>query len=467
MTLSMQDAYALRCAISLQDVPSEVKLSPVLDALLSTLDWKNNPEHRQLLEDMVAAQNDMMRQVMAIDPLSDVPEDDNLYIANYIKQVTTVINAPVPDTSKTNGSTQLLTNLHKANQLNGPAAAHRLWEQTKTDKQKLAEESPSLTPLHTFDEFTEKEPIAYLDKDNIIQEHDITAIVGQPGSGKSFWTLAKLAELADKMSVVYIAAEGLNPDRLLAMRKARTGLGIPHTTNFSNNFQITDQPLDLTKDQTVKAFVQQIALLKPKVIAIDTFATCTPGIDENSSKDMQPILNRIREHIIRVLDCAVLLVHHTTKDGRSFRGSSALRGNVANMYYLTKIDDNITLKPDKQRDAKPAKPRHYRFVTFFTRIQPQTDEKLYSIAILPAENVIDNPTIELSSKQRQVLRALETHENGLQTRHLQDITGIAKATLWRHINKLATVNYIKIGAKGKPVRITKEGCTALADKSKL
>src|SRR5690606_19577573 len=65
-------------------------------------------------------------------------------------------------------------------------------------------------------------PASYCDADKIIQARELTAIVSQPGVGKSFWTLAKAAELADnEVASLIVAAEGMNPDRLIALNKQR------------------------------------------------------------------------------------------------------------------------------------------------------------------------------------------------------------------------------------------------------
>ena len=45
MTLSEQDAYALRRALSMLDLPDGLPLSPMVAALLAKLDWKNTPAH--------------------------------------------------------------------------------------------------------------------------------------------------------------------------------------------------------------------------------------------------------------------------------------------------------------------------------------------------------------------------------------------------------------------------------------
>ncbi len=84
MLLSAQDAFALRCAISLQPIPNEVKPSPILAGLLATLDWQGNPDHRMILQNLVSTQAGLLEQVMKVDPKGKPPVDepvcDDLYV---------------------------------------------------------------------------------------------------------------------------------------------------------------------------------------------------------------------------------------------------------------------------------------------------------------------------------------------------------------------------------------------------
>lgn len=83
MLVTAQDAFALRCAISLQPIPNEIKPSPLLAGLLSTLDWQNNPDHRLILQNLVTTQAGLLEQVMKVDvkaPPVEEPICDELYV---------------------------------------------------------------------------------------------------------------------------------------------------------------------------------------------------------------------------------------------------------------------------------------------------------------------------------------------------------------------------------------------------
>jgi len=86
MLLTIQDAFALRCAISLQPIPNEVKPSPILAGLLSTLDWQKNPDHRLILQNLVSIQPGILEQVMKVDPKGQppVPVDEPICEEFYV-----------------------------------------------------------------------------------------------------------------------------------------------------------------------------------------------------------------------------------------------------------------------------------------------------------------------------------------------------------------------------------------------
>ncbi len=72
MNLTEQDAYALRRAVSMMDIPIELNVSPLVESLLATLDWKHNPAHWSLLQQIVTRDPSVSAQVLRVDPNSTV-----------------------------------------------------------------------------------------------------------------------------------------------------------------------------------------------------------------------------------------------------------------------------------------------------------------------------------------------------------------------------------------------------------
>jgi hypothetical protein len=72
-TITDHDAYALRRALALLDVPPGLNLSPLVESLLASLDWKRNETHHALLQQMVSRDPALSAQVLRVDPNTGVP----------------------------------------------------------------------------------------------------------------------------------------------------------------------------------------------------------------------------------------------------------------------------------------------------------------------------------------------------------------------------------------------------------
>ena len=67
------------------------------------------------------------------------------------------------------------------------------------------------------------------------------------------------------------------------------------------------------------------------LVVLDTLARCMVGADENSAKDCGEVVDalvRLREHTAGGRG-VILGVHHTGKDGKTFRGSSVFEAGAA------------------------------------------------------------------------------------------------------------------------------------------
>lgn len=84
MNLSEPDAYALRRALSMMDVPKDVKISPIVQSLLQTLDWKHNPAHWSLLQQIVTHDSALSAQVLRVDPTSSIKTDEKASANTFV-----------------------------------------------------------------------------------------------------------------------------------------------------------------------------------------------------------------------------------------------------------------------------------------------------------------------------------------------------------------------------------------------
>lgn len=154
-----------------------------------------------------------------------------------------------------------------------------------------------------------------------------TLLYGMKGTFKSF-VAHSLAETigrgaawlgtrtVNQGTVVYVVAEGKGyfGRRIRAMGPCA---GVRYVTVPVNLF--TGEATDFA--EAVRA---QLGDARPSLFVFDTLARSMVGGEENSNSDMMVVVDAA-QRLQHDFDAAVLLVHHTGKDGLSERGGSALR----------------------------------------------------------------------------------------------------------------------------------------------
>jgi hypothetical protein len=101
---------------------------------------------------------------------------------------------------------------------------------------------------------------------------------------------------------------------------------------------ILPHPVNLTRALEVANLTALIGWGGYGFVVLDTLARCMVGADENSARDIGTVV----DHLYRLLDSTpqrrgvILGVHHTGKDGRTLRGSSAFEGGVDTVYSVTR-----------------------------------------------------------------------------------------------------------------------------------
>lgn len=198
--------------------------------------------------------------------------------------------------------------------------------------------------------------------EGVLPKPALAVIYGEPGCGKTFAALhialcltsgqECLGRKTAETKILYIAAEGVLglKSRVRAFDKK---FGIK-----GENFLLFTGELDLRDANSVAVLLSGLKDrgFVPGLVVVDTLARCTPGMDENSSKDMGLAvagLDRIKQET----GACQLLVHHTRKGGDSERGSSALRGAADVMILCQKQQAGertyVQLSATKVKDAEP------------------------------------------------------------------------------------------------------------------
>ncbi len=216
------------------------------------------------------------------------------------------------------------------------------------------------------------EPIEY-QIDGVLERGVLGMVFGDPGGGKSYamidWacSIATGTPWTDRSvsngAVVYVAGEGFGGlnRRLRAWSQHR---------NVSLNeapLHVTQRAVNFGDAQALGELVGEITTLpdKPSLIVVDTLARATPGMDENSAKEVSAFIaacDRLRE----LFDCTVLIVHHSGHgDKARAKGSIALKGAVdfEARVAIGKQSGTLVIECTKMKDGDPFEPIYLKFET--------------------------------------------------------------------------------------------------------
>lgn len=196
---------------------------------------------------------------------------------------------------------------------------------------------------------------------DVLPAAGLAAIFGQPGSGKTFVALDMAFSVAEGRDwfqmqthacpVVYVNLEsnlGLKK-RLMAWQKDR-GRPVPENVRF------VIEPFHLLED--VDALARGIE--PGSVIFLDTLNAATPGLDENSSRDMGLTLESAKK-LQRLTDGLVVLVHHGGKDTtKGLRGHSSLLAALDSAIEVSRNGDCRFWRVTKAKEAEDGRRRGFR-----------------------------------------------------------------------------------------------------------
>jgi hypothetical protein len=201
--------------------------------------------------------------------------------------------------------------------------------------------------------------------DNVLDQGTVALLYGKWGTFKSFIALDWAASVATGRSwqgrptvqrrVLYVAAEGAFGFKA-RMDAWEQGW---HTTVGDDQLEILPRAVNLTNAADVAELEALIRWNGYGLVVVDTLSRCMVGGDENSAQDCGLVVDRLT----RLRECTpgcrgvVTGVHHTGKDGKTFRGSSVFEAGADTVYAVSTDGGVITLDREKRKDG-PQLDRH-------------------------------------------------------------------------------------------------------------
>lgn len=200
---------------------------------------------------------------------------------------------------------------------------------------------------------------------DLIPDRGLGLIIGAPTAGKSFLLL----EVAQSVcrGVPVFGDPRLMPTRtgwvLALLPEASASWAVRtraycayHGLGLDSRFLCCIQQNDLADRRTWRLVMQAIAAETssrgepPTLTVVDTLSASIPGHDENSQAEMSRLISNL-QMLVNMGTC-VIVSHHTSKYGRTYRGSSVLLGGCDWMLSVIQTRRVRELVAVKLRDAE-------------------------------------------------------------------------------------------------------------------
>lgn len=193
--------------------------------------------------------------------------------------------------------------------------------------------------------------------DGYLAVGELTVFYGKGDTYKSFLALDWSCHLAEHgVLVVYVVAEGASGvrARIAAWRKHHGVAALPNLRLMPANVSLHDED---DVETFVAAMEEQLDGHQPGLIVVDTLARNFVGGNESSPQEMGRFVEGC-ETLRREFASAVLVIHHSTKDGKTERGTESLRNASFAMFEFKRVNNSthVRLTCDRMKEAEPPAP---------------------------------------------------------------------------------------------------------------
>jgi len=374
-----------------------------------------------------------------------IAHDQSSYLVQYIRSFYVTGSLTEPDLNQLDSNSYVANTIYIAYTAGGPEAAEQVIADLIRYRPELAA-AISRRKFYTPDQVLAFTPPKFL-IDGMVAECELNLLFGLPGAGKSHVALDIAMQVAQHHNVVYLAGEGKSGFSL------RYRGWMKHHGLSAANITLTTEPFLLTEAEEVGRFIEDVSPLQPGLIVLDTFATCTVGLNENDKPSMSIAVDACKR-IIREVGAAVLLVHHTGWDGNHERGSNVLRSDIFSAAKVTQSNGVITVTSAKLRDG-------LAFSKYTLRLEGGDD---YVSAIRVDASEATAKEQSLYDYQLSILAFLaDCQDDGASA------SGVATAmkdhpnTTTNRLKALIGLGLVEQDGAGKPYVITSAGIDVLAE----
>lgn len=221
--------------------------------------------------------------------------------------------------------------------------------------------------------------------------------------------------------------------------KGNNRVDITFPPNLPIDF-LNNKGFDFTEEESRELLEERIKKVRPVLIIFDPLYLMLGGKDENSSKDLRPLLNWLI-HLRYTYKTAIMVVHHWNKNGVSTRGGQRMLGSVtlhgwveSAIYSLVKNEEEHEVIIDREFRSFP-KPKNIEVKYIMGKPGDDTYSPEITDHTVPVED--------------EILMALRS-SNGMTEKELLAATGLGRTALRSKLENLVRKNLIYCDKTKRP-----------------
>ena len=254
----------------------------------------------------------------------------------------------------------------------------------------------------------------------LIEQGTVTAVTGEPGSGKTFLLIDLAVHVAAGRSwfgrkvergvVIYVAAEAAESTqrRAALVRRVKFVNSDLPVVIVTEPALLGDEMQCTTDREALERLIDQAAAeyrMSVSLVIVDTIAASMGSGNENLD-GMQRLVSAANM-LASQAGVAMILNHHPNTTGGSLRGHSSLRGTVSHGFEIKVQGDVRVLTGFKQRDAESGRLLAYRLQVYDLGTTDNFGDRATSCVVEECEVPEDDGQEEQSEQTRVMLAIRE------------------------------------------------------------